>query len=237
MSPGRVVIGLGLIAAGVLFVLDNAGTLDAGETIGDWWPVLFVTLGVFQFVSDRRTWLGSGILVALGVVLLGTREDWLHGSAWSLLFAAILVIVGIRLLNLPRRPRSDAIAPGPAAAPASRDDKARVDAVAVLSSRRVANTSSAFAGGDVTSVLGSLDLDLTEATLAPGARITATVVLGGLNVLVPRGWRVKISGTPILGGWDNTTRRDAIGPDAPLLEISAVTVLGGLEVRHPERWS
>jgi len=234
VNPGRVVVGLGLIATGVLFVLDSSGALDAGETIGDWWPLLLVALGVFQLVSDRRSWLGSGILVAVGVVLLGTRQDWLQGSAWSLLFAVILVIVGIRLLNLPRGSR--AVAPGPAPAPV-REEDATVDAVAVLSKRRVVSTSPAFRGGDATSVLGSLDLDLSGATLAPGARITATVVLGGLNVLVPHGWRVEVTGIPILIGWDNTTRRDVIGPDAPLLQINAVTVLGGLEVRHPVRWS
>jgi hypothetical protein len=234
MSPGRVVVGLGLVATGVLFVLDSAGALDAGDTIGNWWPLLLVALGIFQLVTDPRTWLGSGILVAVGVVLLGTHQDWLHGSAWSLLFAAILIVVGLRLLNVSRR--GGTVVTGPAPAPAH-GETATVDAVAVLSKRRVTVTSPAFLGGDITSVLGSLDLDLTGATLGPGARLNATVVLGGLNVLVPQGWRVELTGTPILIGWDNTTRRDVIGPDAPVLQISAVTVLGGLEVRHPERWS
>jgi hypothetical protein len=234
MSPGRVVVGLGLIGTGVLLVLDSAGALDATDTIGNWWPLLLVILGLFQLVSNPRTWLGSGILVAVGVVLLGTRQDWLHGSAWSLLIAAVLIIIGIRLLNASRR--GGVVVTGPAPAP-GHGETARVDAVAVLSKRRVAVTSPAFLGGDVTSVLGSLDLDLTGATLGPGAHLNATVVLGGLNVLVPQGWRVEVTGTPILIGWDDTTRRDVIGPDAPVLRISAVTVLGGLEVRHPERWS
>jgi hypothetical protein len=93
-----------------------------------------------------------------------------------------------------------------------------------------------FTGGDVTVLLGSVNLDLTQTTLSDGAVITATVLFGSLNVLVPEGWRTTFSGTPILAGWDDTTRRDAVAEDAPRLEVRALVILGGIEVRHAERW-
>ena len=76
-----------------------------------------------------------------------------------------------------------------------------------------------------------------EATPTPdGARISATAVMGGIDVVVPHGWRVDIRGLPLLGGWDDTTARDEVTAEAPRLEIHALLVMGGLEVKHPRRW-
>jgi hypothetical protein len=40
LRPGRTALGLALVTVGVLFLLDQAGTIDAGDVIGeaDWRP-------------------------------------------------------------------------------------------------------------------------------------------------------------------------------------------------------
>ena len=48
---------------------------------------------------------------------------------------------------------------------------------------------------------------------------------------------VRLSGIPLLGMWDNTTRRDLAVDEARTLEVQATVILGGLEVRHSKRWS
>ncbi len=45
MRWDRVVMGATLIAIGVLFLLDRADVLDAGQVIGDWWPAVIVASG------------------------------------------------------------------------------------------------------------------------------------------------------------------------------------------------
>lgn len=85
-------------------------------------------------------------------------------------------------------------------------------------------------------ILGNLVLDLTEAQLAAGAKISVTAVLGGCDILVPDGWDVRLGGVPVLGGWDDTTRRGPANTGAPVLTVRAVAVLAGIEVRHPTRW-
>jgi hypothetical protein len=47
---------------------------------------------------------------------------------------------------------------------------------------------------------------------------------------------VRLSGIPLLGMWDNTTRRDLAVDEARTLEVNATVLLGGLEVRHADRW-
>ncbi|MSP22857.1 MAG: hypothetical protein EXR66_07590 [Dehalococcoidia bacterium] len=43
--PPRAFIGLILVALGGLFLADEAGLLDTGGIIGDWWPLVIVAVG------------------------------------------------------------------------------------------------------------------------------------------------------------------------------------------------
>jgi hypothetical protein len=83
-------------------------------------------------------------------------------------------------------------------------------------------------------VFGGVTLDLRQARPAPaGASVTATAFFGGIDIIVPRGWRVTLRGTPILGGVNNKTELAPAPPDgAPALLVDALAVLGGVEVKH-----
>ena len=84
-------------------------------------------------------------------------------------------------------------------------------------------------------MLGGVDLDLRQARLAPeGATVTATAVLGGVEILVPPDWRVSMSGTPVLGGIEDARelRHETDDPAAPVLSIDAMAILGGVEIRN-----
>jgi LiaF transmembrane domain len=222
--PGRVVIGAALIVVGVIALLGRADVVDAGEIVSTWWPLLVIGLGVAQYLADPDAWIGALIVTVIGVLLLGTRLGTFGGSVWSWVWPIGLIGIGLSVFVVRLRPET------------RQGEQARITASAVLSARQLESTSQAFEGADLTAAFGSLKLNLTSARPVPGARITATVLLGGVDVIVPNGWKVKLSGTPILGSWDNTTRRDSVGPDAPELEVRALVVLGGVEVRHVERW-
>jgi hypothetical protein len=225
-SPGRLVLGLSIVAAGLVYLAETAGWLDAGDTISRWWPVVLVALGLVQLSADRDNWIGPAVLIVVGLVLLGLRLDVLGDDAWRYLWP--LALIGFGTWVLVGRGRREG---GPT--------HGEVNVVAVFTGREVkvgGDGAEPFTGGDVTVILGSADLDLTRARITGTATVTATVVLGSLDVLVPEGWRVTISGTPILAGWDDTTRRSSVPADAPNLEIRGLAILGGIEVRHLERW-
>ena len=116
-------------------------------------------------------------------------------------------------------------------------DDTDIGGVVVLGARRFIATSPAVHTGDITVVGASGVVDLSGAGIAPGARMKVTVLLGGCDVVIPQGWGVRLSGLPLLGSWDNTTRRDLAVDPAQTLEVHATVILGGLEVRHTKRWS
>ncbi len=227
MNAGRVFVGSVLVAIGVVFVLEASDVLDAGETLGSWWPASIIGLGLFNGLDRRRVTSGSAVLVLVGAVLLAITTHVFGVDTWSLAWPIALIGAGVWLvLGWGRR----SVRPVP--------NIDTVDGLAVLSASRVGTRSEQFRHASLTAVLGGVTLDLSEATpAATGAVVDATAVLGSITVLVPRGWLVEVRGIPVLGGWDDTTDRSSVGSEAPRLEVRALVALGGLEVKHAGRWS
>ncbi len=224
MRSGRIVVGLSLVAVGVLYLIGASTDVDAGGIVSAWWPLVLVGLGVAQYGIDHSAKLGSAVLIIFGVLLLGFTTGLVEGSVWSVLWPSAVILAGIGVM-LPRLERT----------PETTGNTA--NGFAAIGSRVLTSRSQSFEGGELTVILGSLTLDLTQVRLAPGAKLSVTAVLGGCEILVPPGWDVRLGGVPVLGGWDDTTLRGKTTADAPVLTVRAVAVLAGVEVRHPARWS
>jgi predicted membrane protein len=94
-----------------------------------------------------------------------------------------------------------------------------------------------FEGGRVDAVFGSIALDLTEATIPPPdhtAILKVDAVFGGIEITVPRSWRVVMSTAAVMGGCDDRTipPRPEPGVETPTLVIKGSAVFGGIEIRN-----
>jgi hypothetical protein len=216
-DPGRLLVGLTVVAIGVLLFLDSANVLDASRAIDRWWPLLLVAAGVLT----RRL-----LLTGIGVFALLFTTDVLHGNGWDYFWPAAIIVAGVAVL----RRWSARATPLPAGA----SDEDVVRATAVFGGPKLANSSQHFRGGSLTAVFGGFELDLRGARPAPeGASVNVTTVFGGADILVPRGWRISVRSTPIFGGVDDKTEHAAPLPDdAPALRIDAVTIFGGVAIKH-----
>ena len=87
--------------------------------------------------------------------------------------------------------------------------------------------------GTVSVVCGGIDLDLREAVLDPaGATLELSATCGGVNLTVPREWRVLVEDRATLGGVDaKVTPSDELPDDAPLLRVEATARLGGVAIK------
>ncbi len=220
MSLGRILIGLLLVVLGVLFLLEQGGYVeDIGDVIGDWWPVALIAVGGVQLLTNPRLALGPLILVGAGAVLLLATLDVLPFSVGEMIWPLILIAAGTWFL----------LGRGAATLGAQEDG---VNSIVVFSGREIASTSQQFRGGSVLAVFGGTDLDLREAQLDPGGAVLDVVAaFGGVDIVVPTAWRVRVSGLPIFGGWSNKPP-GPVPEDAPLLAINALTIFGGMEVKY-----
>ena len=140
--------------------------------------------------------------------------------------------------DLPEAGSGPATAPAPASAPAPVLVKGRTSwHVSPLGGLRRGGRWRVPADTLVVTLIGGVDLDLTEAELdAPVVSVRQFSLIGGADVLVPPGVRVEVSGFSILGGRNVEVDERATGPNAPLLRVTSFSILGGLRV-HSTRSS
>lgn len=87
---------------------------------------------------------------------------------------------------------------------------------------------------DVTSILGEVVLDFTEAVVrTPEVEIQTAIVLGSLTLIVPEGIDVRLDeGTNILGE-RKMKLREPVTPGAPVYRVRGFVLLGEVTVRPP----
>lgn len=218
MNWARAFFGILIVTVGALLLLDNADVLDSGEMIRKWWPIPVIVGGLLSFAANPRHWIPPLVLVGGGVALLlrstGVIDD-LSG-----VFPILLILLGVLVIA------------GRGFGTSKTDVGDSLNSFNVFSGSEMASHSSSFEGGRVGVVFGGAEIDLRDATPAPGATLDVFTAFGGVEIRVPDGWRVDIGGMPLFGGFENATTKDRLGDDAPRLRIDATVLFGGLEVKH-----
>ncbi|WP_396199773.1 DUF1707 domain-containing protein [Gemmatimonas sp.] len=88
----------------------------------------------------------------------------------------------------------------------------------------------------VVAVMGGGQLDLREAKLGAGTtEIEILTFWGGVEILVPSGVRVEVTGMAVMGGFSVRGAQASEDPNAPVLRISGLAVMAGVDVKHKGR--
>ena len=224
LDLGRLLLGLAIVTLGVLFLLDRADVLDADRAIDRWWPLLIVAAGVFTLAERPPSVFRGALLTGVGAALLLFTTDLVEGNAWDYVWPALLMVTGLAIVA---RWRGQVIPSG-----ASEQDVVR--STAIFGAPKLVCTAQHFRGAWLTAIFGGITLDLRDARPAPeGASVNATAAFGGIDILVPKGWRLSVRSTPIFGGLDDKTDHSQVpADDAPMLYVDAVSVFGGVDIKH-----
>ena len=81
--------------------------------------------------------------------------------------------------------------------------------------------------------VGNARIDLTYASIGEdGVEITALAIVGAVNVVVPPGARVTMTGFPLVGSLSPT--REPGPADGPHAKVSAFALLGSVTIHRAE---
>jgi predicted membrane protein len=228
LSGGAVLLGLAFVVIGVLVLLANLGRLPFDLDIKHWWPLILIVLGLLHLYNNRNIFDFPGLfLVMLGVIfLLATLGRICWSDVWRF-WPLALILLGVSII-FRRHPLPPPLS-GSKAAP-SPDATIQVTNILSGTDRRV--NSHEFKGGDVHNVLGGTKIDLLEAKLAPGDWVlTVSTVLGGVEIFVPRDWRIEVHPSNMLGSVDDRTRQAPAAGGGKLI-VRASALLGGVDIKN-----
>jgi hypothetical protein len=165
---------------------------------------------------ERRISLGPTIVVVIGFLLLADQQGWTDED----LFGPVL-LVAFGLLVLSGMWRHRAV-----------EGEHRDNSIVMFGGTKIKDRSEHFTHADVSAIFGGATLDLREAHIDREASVDALALFGGVDVLVPKGWRVALGATPILGGCEDKTEDGELLPEAPVLTVNATAILGGIDVKN-----
>ena len=227
----RVVFGAFIVVVGLFALLDNLHLFDS-RLVQPYWPLVFVALGALKISNARRpgsVFVGSA-LIAVGAGMTLQNLGLFHFE-WRQLWPVALIWVGLSVITKGFVVRGDVTNRALAGQREERvEHGSRVDASATMSGIVLKNDSQEFTGGEINAVMGAVELDLRGAAIATEAVLRLSIIMGGVEIKVPREWSVVINGSPLLGGMEDKT----IPPMSPgkRLVIEGSVVMGGVEISN-----
>ncbi len=106
--------------------------------------------------------------------------------------------------------------------------------LALFGGSEIKDRSRHFTYADVSTIFGGATLDLWEARIDEQATVDATALFGGVDILVPEGWRVTMRGVPVFGGYQDKTHNymTSLPDQAPILHVNTTSIFGGVTVAN-----
>lgn len=228
--------GLLIVILGVVWLFNNLGVtaIDLGELVRVYWPVVLLAWGL-DLIWRSAGWTGervTGVVVlAVGAALLGRNLGWFtfdFSVVWRIFWPLVVIALGLLLISGPARTGN--IHWG------------------VMSGLEEKSPGWKLATGSYIACMGSVELDLTRATIPPGQTVLdLTAFMGGVELRVPRDLPIEFDGTAIFGGvemlrneaggilahkrWVHTPEGAGANPGR-LLAIRARSIFGSVEVKE-----
>lgn len=218
-SLTRNAFGIAVIGVGVLALLGAVGLFNFGELASRWWPLLVIFAGVLALIGNPRQFIIPLAIVVVGILLQLRQLDIVDFNVWQSFWPLIIISVGISIL-LNRNAKS------------TKEHSADTTNLSVFfSGSETRNGSQNYKGGKISTAFGGVELDLRDAKIKGTATLNVSVILGGLELRVPREWNIESRVTPILGGVESRALNNG-KPNTPTLVITGDVILGGVDIKQ-----
>ncbi len=250
---GRIWAGLLLLLIGGVLLLDQMNF-----PLPDWlfnWHILLIVIGLF--IGLRHNFRGGAWLIMMlvgGVLLIQdyNPESHLHRFIWP----GVLIGVGLMVLLRPHRSRwqgnwSNEWDRHRFSGKWEKWDNWRnhgsqtfatqnqgyssedfIDATSIFGGVHKKVMSKNFKGGDITTILGGTEIDLTQADFTGTARLDVTQVMGGTKIIVPAHWEVRSQVKAIFAGFEDKRQQPAVANPDKVLIIDGTSIFGGIELKN-----
>ncbi|MEO6166293.1 MAG: LiaF domain-containing protein [Chitinophagales bacterium] len=232
-------LGLLLLVVGLGWLLQSMGTMLPWWLFS--WKTFLIVLGLgigLQHQFKGNSWL---VLIIIGGAFM-LEDLYPDLSLRHYLWPVLIIIVGVWMMIRPRSSRrfknedgSQGLStPGDASSYRqdyySSDDY--LDSTSVFGGIKKVILSKDFKGGDVVSIFGGTEIDMTQADINGRVVLEVTQMLGGTKLIIPAHWDLKTELVSIFGGIEDKRAVLASNIDSSkVLVLKGTSILGGIDIR------
>ncbi len=87
-----------------------------------------------------------------------------------------------------------------------------------------------FEGAVLSCIMGAIDLDLSGAVIYHDVTVEAILIMGGIDIIVPKDVHVVIQQGLVLGSVDNHVKERQLQSGAPTIFIKPTCIFGGMDI-------
>lgn len=248
-TQGRLVAGVLILIAGLLFMFNNFGFLSPRvEYYVFSWKTLLIAIGVLNLLFSHNRTAGF-ILIAVGVAFWIPDIFELPIRAGRFIWPLAIIAVGLFLLFNRSDPgqefrfweekRRGNNSSDEGTQPSGQPDFIQsdyLDEVAIFGGGDRIVTSKNFKGGRITAIFGGSKINMIHAKLAPGNNLLDVVsIFGGSEIIVPSDWLIRVEVVSIFGGYSDKRiihAQEEIKEDSTsVLTIKGLALFGGGEIK------
>lgn len=224
-GSGRVLLGFVILAAGVLMLLRRLG-YDVPAWIFTW-PACLIWFGLFIGARRRFKSLSSFWLIVIGAYFLGRHQGWIRFSLGELFWPLIIIAIGLSVMF---RSRNTFVFRTNFQNPGNIESNNFFESVAVFWGARKTILSKNFSKGDIVNVFGGTEINFIQADITDTAVLDVVVVFGGVKLIVPAGWDVRVNTVHIFAGTDDKRQFHSVSPSKKVLLINGTVIFGGIDI-------
>ena len=229
----RAVVGILIISAGVILLMDAMG-FDLNIDVWDFWPLILIALGMKKILnhSCRKHYVTGGLLIFFGIILLLRNLDILYFT-FSDIWPVILILIGIGIIKNGILPDSHHNHHG------FRNSKLEgeelkgdsINISSILGGGEYKFSSKKLNGGKISAIMGGCEIDLRNSDFTGNTlKVEVFALMGGIEIMVPQKWTVVTQGTPILGAFENKTT--TLNGNKKKIIIYGTAIMGGVEIKN-----
>jgi hypothetical protein len=89
-----------------------------------------------------------------------------------------------------------------------------------------------FKGGDIVTIMGGTELDLSQADFTGMITLDVVQIMGATKIIVPAHWEIRTNVTAILAGFEDKRQQPTVNNPEKVLVIDGTSLMGGIELRN-----
>jgi len=253
---GRIWAGLFLLLVGGVLLLDQLGF-----PLPDWlfsWHVLLIAIGLF--IGFRSHFQNFAWLVLILIGSAYTIQDYyptmqLH----RFILPGVLILIGFVFITgrgggRGRGPKwhrewheeweknwdkhrwkngpGGNISTGFSSTRQGYSSEDFIDSTSIFGGVHKKIVSKTFKGGDIVTIMGGTEIDLSQADFTGMIRLDVTQIMGGTKIIVPSHWEVRSEVNAIFAGFEDKRQQPAVVNLEKILVIDGTSIFGGIELKN-----